>query len=84
VSYTNNHGGLRMSEEKPKQEIDSESWQYFHDRVNNKGIVVNTFSYEKTEPQVNVFVVNNPSSNSWHDDMVQIGSCIGFDCEEQE
>ena len=61
--------------EKPKQEFDSESWQYFHDRVNNKRIVVNTFSYEKSEPQVNVFVVSNPSSSSWHDDMVQIGSC---------
>ena len=63
-----------------EKEIDTELWFYFHDRINNKGIVVNTFSYEKSEPQVNVFVVSNPSSSSWHDDMVQIGLC---NCDTQ-
>ena len=58
---------------------DSDKWYYFHDNLKNKGIVVNTFmsGIEEDEPQVNVYVVNNPSNNDWHSDMEQIEEC-GF------
>tara|TARA_R100000656_G_scaffold104737_1_gene76949 strand:- start:241 stop:438 length:198 start_codon:yes stop_codon:yes gene_type:complete len=56
---------------------DSDKWNYFHDNSNNKGIVVNTFmsGIEEDELQLNVFVVDNPSSNDWHSDMKEIQEC---------
>lgn len=56
---------------------ESDKWNYFHDNLNKKGIVVNTFmsGIKEDELQLNVFVVNNPSSNDWHSDMQEIQEC---------
>jgi len=55
-----------------------DKWNYFHDRKNKKGIVVNTFTCEDSdgdEPQLNVFVVDTPDNNDWHNDMEEIQEC---------
>tara|TARA_R100000789_G_C2955770_1_gene136433 strand:+ start:399 stop:746 length:348 start_codon:yes stop_codon:yes gene_type:complete len=51
-----------------------DKWNYFHDRKNKKGIVVNTFTCDSDghEPQLNVFVVDTPDNNDWHTDMEEI------------